>query len=62
MVGVRNAAGTTLYVAATGPAYPVRLDGLASDQVVFLDFTDYGAPVPLRPPSGVRVGSRGPGS
>jgi hypothetical protein len=62
VVGVRDTAGTTLYVAATGPAYPVRLDGLTSGQVVFLDFADYGSPVRLQAPSNVRVIGHGPGS
>lgn len=50
VVGVRDSAGSTLYVAATGPAYPLRLDGIASGQVVFLDFADYGARVSLPAP------------
>jgi hypothetical protein len=62
VTGARDAAGTTLYVAATGPAYPVRLDGLSAGQVVFLDFSEYGSAVPLRPPSTIRVLDQGPGS
>jgi hypothetical protein len=62
VAGARDTAGTTLYVAATGPAYPVRLDGLSAGQVVFLDFSDYGAPVPLRAPSTIGVVEGGPGS
>jgi hypothetical protein len=61
-VGVRTAAGATLYMAASGRPYPVRLDGLTTDQVVFLDFSEYGAPVTLRAPSTVGVAGRGPGS
>ena len=49
-VAVRDQTGSTLYVATTGPAYPLRLDGLASGQVVFLDLTDYGQQVPLTAP------------
>lgn len=57
-VAVRDAAGSTLYVATTGPAYPLRLDGLAGGQVVFLDFTGYGEPVQLTaPPVGTVTGS-----
>lgn len=59
-VPVRDGAGSTLSAATTGPAYPLRLDGLASGQVVFLDFADYGEPVPLRaPPTGRLVGGLG---
>jgi hypothetical protein len=62
VVGVLDAAGSTVYVAASGPAYPVRLDGLATGQVVFLDFSDYSSPVQLRVPSAVRAVGHGPGS
>jgi hypothetical protein len=48
---VHDRSGSTLYVARAGPAYPLRLDGLTDGQVVFLDFADYGVPVPLRAPS-----------
>ncbi|MGZ4651332.1 MAG: hypothetical protein ACXV3A_12445 [Kineosporiaceae bacterium] len=61
-VGVRDSSGSTIYLAASGPAYPLRLDGLARGQVVFLDFSDYGARVPLPAPSPGRVVGQGPGS
>jgi hypothetical protein len=61
-VAVRDSAGTTLHVATTGPAYPLRLDGLAGGQVVFLDFTDYGQPVQLTPPPTPEVTGGGIGS
>jgi hypothetical protein len=61
-IGVRDESGSTLYVARTGPASPLRLDGLTAGQVVFLDFADYGAPVPLRAPTSGRVRHQGPGS
>jgi hypothetical protein len=61
-VGVRTASGTTLYLAATRPAYPVRLDGLTTGEVVFLDFSGYGAPVPLRVPGTVRIVDQATGS
>jgi len=52
---------TRLSVAAQGPPYPLRLSGLTSDETVsrFLDFSGYGAPVPLRAPS---CGAGEPGS
>ena len=59
-IGVRDQSGSTLYVARTGPAHPLRLDGLTNGQVVFLDMADYGAPVPLPAPSSPSV--RTPGS
>lgn len=62
VVGVRDTAGSTLYLAASGPAYPVRLDGLTAGQVVFLDFSDYGAPVPLRTPPTRSLANPGSGS
>jgi hypothetical protein len=61
-IGVRDESGSTLYVARTGPASPLRLDGLTAGQVVFLDFADYGAPVPLRAPTSGKVRRPGPGS
>lgn len=61
-VAVRDAAGSTLYVATTGPAYPLRFDGLAGGQVVFLDFTDYGQPVQLTAPVTRKVAGTGIGS
>jgi hypothetical protein len=61
-IGVRDGAGSTLYLATAGPAYPLRLDGLAGGQVVFLDFSDYGAPVPLRAPHIPKLVHPGPGS
>jgi hypothetical protein len=60
-IPVRDGAGSTLTVAASGPAYPLRLDGLASGQVVFLDFTAYGAEVPLVAPPVRSVVTGGPG-
>ena len=60
-IPVRDTAGGTLSVAASGPAYPLRLDGLSSGQVVFLDFTDYGADVPLVAPPVRSVVTGGPG-
>jgi hypothetical protein len=60
-IPVRAGDGSTLSVAATGPAYPLRLDGLASGQVVFLDFSDYGADVPLVAPPVKSVVTGGPG-
>jgi hypothetical protein len=60
-LAVRDGAGSTLSIAATGPAYPLRLDGLASGQVVFLDFSEYGAPVELRAPQPGQVVDGGPG-
>ena len=62
VVGVRDGAGSALYVAAAGPAYPLRLDGLTAGQVVFLDFSEYGAPVPLRAPSSRSLADPGSGS
>jgi hypothetical protein len=61
-VAVRDQAGSTLYVARTGTAYPVRLDGLTNGQVVFLDFADYGAPVEVVAPSTGSVRDPGTGS
>jgi hypothetical protein len=61
-IGVRDQTGSTLYVARTGPAHPLRLDGLTNGQVVFLDMADYGAPVPLPAPSSPSVRTPGPGS
>jgi hypothetical protein len=61
-IAVRDQSGSTLYVARTGPAYPLRLDGLTKGQVVFLDFADYGAAVPLRAPSSGSVRDPGTGS
>ena len=61
-VAVRDAAGSTLYVARTGRAYPLRLDGLANGQVVFLDLTGYGDPVTLTPPGSRSVLDPGSGS
>jgi hypothetical protein len=62
VIAVRDQSGSTLYVARTGTAYPMRLDGLTGGQVVFLDFADYGAPLPLRAPSSGRVRDPGTGS
>jgi hypothetical protein len=62
VIGVRDQTGSTLYVARTGPAHPLRLDGLTNGQVVFLDMADYGAPVPLPAPSSPSVRTPGPGS
>jgi hypothetical protein len=59
---VRDRSGSTLYVARAGPGYPLRLDGLTGGQVVFLDFADYGATVPLRAPSSGSVRHPRPGS
>jgi hypothetical protein len=59
---VRDGAGSTLTVAATGPTYPLRLDGLSSGQVVFLDFTEYGARVELRAPAVRDLVDGGPGA
>jgi hypothetical protein len=44
---------TRLSVAAEGPAYPLQLSGLTSDETVsrFLNFSGYGAPVRLSAPS-----------
>ena len=61
-VAVRDQAGSTLDVARTGAAVPLRLDGLTGGQVVFLDFADYGAPVPLPAPPAAGVGDPGTGS
>ncbi len=61
-VAVRDRTGSTVYVATTGPAYPLRLDGLANGQVVFLDFTDYGQPVPLVAPPTPKLTGSGLGS
>jgi hypothetical protein len=61
-IAVRDQAGSTLYVARTGPAYPLRLDGLTNGQVVFLDLADYGAPVTLGTPPPARVREPGGGS
>lgn len=64
-VAVRDGAGSTLSIAATGPAYPLRLDGLASGQVVFLDLSDYGADMRLTAPRSTKVvggGGSPPGS
>lgn len=55
VVVVRAASGATLYVAATGPARPVRLQrAMASGAPVTgtLDFTDYDAPVSVAAPPG----------
>jgi hypothetical protein len=62
VIAVRDRSGSTLYVARTGTAYPMRLDGLTGRQVVFLDFADYGAPLPLRAPSSGSVRDPGAGS
>ena len=59
---MRDAAGSTLYVAKDGLAYPLRLDGLANGQVVFLDLTGYGDPVSLTPPRSRSVLAPGAGS
>ena len=40
VITVRDGSGSTLSVAGTGPAYPLRIDGLTAGQVVFLDFAD----------------------
>jgi hypothetical protein len=61
-VAVRDQAGSTLYVARRGTPYPLRLDGLANGQVVFLDLFGYGAPVPLVAPTSATVRTPGPGS
>src|SRR3954447_13805668 len=61
-VAVRDRTGSTLYVATTGPAYPLRLDGLTDGQVVFLDLTDYGQPVPLTAPPTAKLAGSGVGS
>jgi hypothetical protein len=61
-LAVRDSAGSTLYVARVGPVYPLRLDGLANGQVVFLDLADYGAPVPLAAPAAPTVRNPGNGS
>jgi hypothetical protein len=52
---------TRLTVAAEGPAYPLQVSGLTSDETVsrFLNFSDYGAPVTLLAPGG---GGAEPGS
>jgi hypothetical protein len=44
---------TRLTVAAQGAAYPLQVSGLTPDGSVsrFLNFSDYGAPVPLRAPN-----------
>jgi hypothetical protein len=56
-LALRNAAGTggTLWVATSGPPYPLRLDAPQSPDATvsgMLDFGEYGAPVPLTPPTG----------
>ena len=56
---------TRLTVAAEGTPYPLQVSGLTPDESVsrFLNFSDYGAPVPLRAPSDGEVEpSTGPGS
>jgi hypothetical protein len=60
--GIRDQAGSTLYVATAGPAYPLRLDGLTDGQVVFLDFSEYGVPVVLRAPHPRTIRDLGKGS
>jgi hypothetical protein len=62
VIAVRDESGSTLYVARTGSAYPLRLDGLTAGQVVFLDFAGYGTPVPLRAPTSGKVHRPGTGS
>lgn len=62
-VPVRTDEGATLTVAASGPAHPLRLDGLSGGQFVLLDFAGYGDPVPLAAPAGtVRPSEPGGGS
>jgi hypothetical protein len=62
-VPVRTDEGATLSVAASGTAYPLRLDGLSDGQFVLLDFSGYGRPVPLVRPTGAVVpGGPGQGS
>lgn len=39
----------TLYVATSGPAYPIRIENQSSDRG-HIDFRRFGAPVTLRPP------------
>jgi hypothetical protein len=48
---------TRLTVAAEGVAYPLQVSGLIPDESVsrFLNFSDYGAPVPLRAPNAGEV-------
>jgi hypothetical protein len=56
---------TRLTVAAEGPAYPLQVSGLSSDETVsrFLNFSGYGAAVPLRAPgSGAVEPGSGTGS
>ena len=62
VTGVRDGHGSTLYVATSAPGYPMRLDGLSGGKVVFLDFSDYGAAVPLRAPSAGATTAPGHGS
>src|SRR4051812_22468485 len=62
VIAVRDESGSTLYVARTGAAYPLRLDGLTAGQVVFLDFADYGTPVPVHAPTRGKVHDPGSGS
>lgn len=50
--------GSTLYVAATGPAYPLRLD-VTGDTGGRRDFSDYGAPVHIAAPHGAADLSNG---
>jgi hypothetical protein len=61
-IAVHDQSGSTLYVAGAAAARPLRLDGLTSGQVVFLDFADYGARVPLRAPASGSVHAPGRGS
>ena len=48
---------TRLTVAAQGTPYPLQVSGLTPDESVsrFLNFSDYGAPVPLRAPNAGEV-------
>ncbi|MGE5286341.1 MAG: hypothetical protein ACM3ML_03870 [Micromonosporaceae bacterium] len=44
--------GTRLYVANTGPAYPLRLDEHWSEEGEHLDFSEYGVQFHITAPKG----------